>query len=189
VVSREVFKQIFRDHWEGFREENPGYGDYHDGVIKKMLGCGDVANGFMAYRCLDCGEMKKVPFSCKSSFCLSCAKVYTEQWVEYISRALFRGMKYRHVVLTVPEELRKRFQEDTRLLGQLMRAGHAFYEDAVSYWLKKQVEVGSVVVLQTGITTRICIFFARAVGCGRENGIVSGILITRLCIASGSIIC
>lgn len=149
MVRRETFKQIFRDHWEGFREENPGYGDYHDGVIKKMLGCGDVANGFMAYRCLDCGELKKVPFSCKSSFCLSCAKVYTEQWVEYVSRALFRGMKYRHVVLTVPEELRKWFQEDTRLLGQLMRAGHAFYEDAVSYWLKKQVEVGSVVVLQT----------------------------------------
>lgn len=149
MVSRGVFKQIFRDHWDGFREDNPGYGDYHDGVIKKMLGCGDVAKGFMAYRCLNCGELKRIPFSCKSSFCLSCAKVYTEQWVEYISKALFRGMKYRHVVLTVPEELRKWFQEDTRLLGQLMRAGHAFYEDAVSYWLKKRVEVGSVVVLQT----------------------------------------
>lgn len=149
MVSREIFKQIFRDHWDGFREENLEYGDYYDGVIKKMLGCGDAANGFMTYRCLHCGELKKVPFSCKSSFCLSCAKVYTEQWVEYIGRALFRGMKYRHVVLTVPEELRKWFREDTRLLGQLMKAGHAFYEDAVSYWLKKQVEVGSVVVLQT----------------------------------------
>lgn len=150
MVDRETFKRIFCEHWEGFRGQNPRYaGDYYDGVIRKMLGCGDAANGFMAYRCLHCGEMKRVPFSCKSSFCLSCAKVYTEQWVEYISRALFRGMRYRHVVLTMPEELRKWFWEDARLLGQLMKAGHAFYADVVSYWLKETVEVGSVVVVQT----------------------------------------
>ena len=150
MVSRETFKRIFREHWEGFKEANPRYaGNYYDGVIGKMLGCGDAANGFMAYRCLHCGELKRVPFSCKSSFCLSCAKVYTEQWVEYINKALFRGMKYRHLVLTIPEELRKWFWEDARLLGQLMKAGHAFYEDVVSYWVKETVEVGSVVVLQT----------------------------------------
>ena len=121
MVSRETFKRIFQEHWEGFQEENPRYaGNYYDGVIGKMLGCGDPTNGFMAYRCLHCGELKRVPFSCKSSFCLSCAKVYTEQWVEYINKALFRGMKYRHVVLTMPEELRKWFREDDRLLGQLM---------------------------------------------------------------------
>lgn len=150
MVSRETFKRIFQEHWKGFQEENPLYaGDYYDGVISKMLGCGDAASGFMAYRCLHCGELKRVPFSCKSSFCLSCAKVYTDQWVEYINRVLFRGMKYRHVVLTIPEELRKWFQEDARLLGQLMKAGHAFYEDVVSCWVKETVEVGSVVVLQT----------------------------------------
>ena len=150
MVNRDTFKRIFRDHWDIFREENPEYaGEYYDRVIGKMLGCGDTANGFMAYRCLDCGALKKVPFSCKSSFCLSCAKVYTEQWVEYISRALFRGMKYRHVVLTMPEELRKWFKDDQRLLGQLMRVGHEFYKDTVSFWLKEEVEVGSVVVLQT----------------------------------------
>ncbi len=69
--------------------------------------------------------------------------------MDYIRRALFRGMRYRHVVLTMPEELRRWFQADARLLGELMKAGHAFYEDAVSYWLKETVEVGSVVVLQT----------------------------------------
>ena len=150
MVSRETFKQIFRDHWEEFKQENPQYsGGYYDGVIGKMLGCGDAANGFIAYRCMHCGELKRIPFSCKSSFCLSCAKVYTEEWVDYINKALFRGMKYRHVVLTIPEELRKWFRDDTRLLGTLMKTGHAFYEDVVSYWLKEAVEVGSVVVLQT----------------------------------------
>ena len=55
--------------------------------------------------------MKKVPFSCKSSFCLTCAKLYTDQWVEYISRTLFPGVRYRHIVLTVPESLRKYFYQ------------------------------------------------------------------------------
>lgn len=150
MATKSVFKQIFRDHWEGFRDQNPGYeGEYYDKVIKKMLGCGDPVNGFMAYRCLHCGELKKVPFSCKSSFCLSCAKIYTERWVEYISKALFKGMKYRHVVLTVPEELRKWFYKEVELLSELMKVGHEFYEDAVSYWLKRGIEVGCVVVLQT----------------------------------------
>lgn len=150
MVDRETFKRIFRDHWEEFSQENPQYaGSYYDGVIGKMLGCGDAAGGFMAYRCLHCGELKRVPFSCKSSFCLSCAKVYTEQWATYINKALFRGMKYRHVVLTMPEELRKWFREDPKLLAQLMKAGHAFYEDVVSYWVKEAVDVGSVVVVQT----------------------------------------
>jgi len=55
----------------------------YDGVVAKMLGCGDPENGFTSYKCPECGELKKVPFSCKSSFCLSCAKIYTDDWKYY----------------------------------------------------------------------------------------------------------
>ena len=104
--DKDVFERLFIDHWEKFQEMSPEYRtEYHDGVIKKMLSCGDPENGFISYRCLECGEVKKVPFSCKSSFCLSCAKIYTDEWVDYIGGALFAGMRYRHVVLTVPERL------------------------------------------------------------------------------------
>jgi len=148
--TKNVFKQIIRDNWRPFQEKNQRYKtEYYDSVIKKMLGCGDPESGFMAYRCLSCGELKKVPFSCKSNFCLSCAKIYTDEWVDYIGRALFTGMKYRHVVLTVPEQFRKWFYHNPHLLSELMKSGHAFFQDAVSYWLKEQVDVGSVVVLQT----------------------------------------
>ena len=75
--SKNVFKQIFIDHWAEFLEMNREYqAEYYDTVIKKMLGCGDPENGFISYRCLQCGEVKGIPFSCKSSFCLSCAKIY-----------------------------------------------------------------------------------------------------------------
>ncbi|PIY32189.1 MAG: hypothetical protein COZ07_06570 [Candidatus Infernicultor aquiphilus] len=148
--NKNVFKQIFIDHWSEFQQMNPRYKtEYYDKTIKKMLGCGDPENGFISYRYLHCGEVKKIPFSCKSSFCLSCAKIYTDEWVDYISGALFTGMRYRHVVLTVPEQFRKWFYHNPQLLSKLMKSGHAFFQDVVSYWLKEQVDVGSVVVLQT----------------------------------------
>ncbi|MDI6794156.1 MAG: transposase [bacterium] len=148
--NKNIFKQIFTDHWAEFRKKYPRYStEYYENVINKMLGCGDTENGFMAYRCLSCGEVKKVPFSCKSSFCLSCAKIYTDKWVEYISKTLFTGMRYRHVVLTVPEQFRKWFYGNPRLLDKLMKTGHAFFQEVTSHWLKKEVDVGSIVVLQT----------------------------------------
>lgn len=148
--DKNVFKNIFREHWDEFKSKCTEYNtDYYDGVIKKMLGCCDPENGFISYICLGCGEEKRVPFSCKSSFCLTCAKIYTDEWVEYIGKALFKGMRYRHLVLTVPERLRKWFCHKPELLSELMREGHKFFEEAVSYWLKEPVAVGSVVVLQT----------------------------------------
>jgi hypothetical protein len=149
--SKNVFKQIFIDYWYEFQQKYPEYlTERYMAVVAKMLGCGDPENGFTSYRCPECGELKKVPFSCKSSFCLSCAKIYTDEWVDYIGGALFSGMRYRHLVLTVPEHLRKWFYHyPDLLLSEFMKTGHAFFRDVVSYWLKEPVDVGSVVVLQT----------------------------------------
>jgi hypothetical protein len=71
-----------------------------------MLACGRRENGYATYRCTHRGEQMVVAFSCKSSFCLSCAKNYVDRWVEHISSYLFPEVRYRHVVLTIPEKLR-----------------------------------------------------------------------------------
>ena len=52
-----------------------------DEVVQKMLRCGDPANGHAVYLCPDSQERRVVAFSCKSQFCLSCAKVYGQTWV------------------------------------------------------------------------------------------------------------
>lgn len=149
-ANKGVFKQIFKEHWARFNKEHPKYKTkYYDEVINKMLGCCNSENGFMSYVCLECGEEKRVPFSCKSSFCLSCAKIYTDEWVEYIGQTLFKGMRYRHLVLTIPECLRIWFYRKPELLDELMKEGHKFFEDVVSFWLKSPVDVGCIVVLQT----------------------------------------
>jgi hypothetical protein len=48
-----VFKQIFVDHWEGFKRVHPRYDTrYYDGLVDKMLGCGNPEKmGYIAYRC------------------------------------------------------------------------------------------------------------------------------------------
>lgn len=126
-ANKDVFKQIFKDHWAEFKQKYPKYRtEYYDEVINKMLGCCNCANGFISYICLECGEEKKIPFSCKSSFCLTCAKIYTDEWVEYIGKTLFKGMRYRHLVLTIPERLKIWFYRNPELLDALMKEGHNF---------------------------------------------------------------
>src|SRR6266581_3899284 len=150
-VDKETFKQIFRDHWEAFWQ--------HDGhhlrpevleVVEKMLGCGDPASGYTTYLCPHCLEEKRVAFSCKSSFCLSCCKVYIDQWVSHIGRTLYEGVAYRHVVLTVPDALRMTFFHDRSLLADLMQCGVQMLGEALSWFKRCPLEAGSVVVLETG---------------------------------------
>ncbi len=150
-VDKETFKQIFPDHWDGFKRVYPRYAsEEFEKVIEKMLECGDPSNGYVTYFCDYCGEeSKKIPFSCKSSFCLSCCKVYVDNWVDYIGTALFEGVSYRHVVLTVPEDLRIHFHRHRRLLSDLMKCGVSMLTDAVSVFKRKEIELGFVVVLQT----------------------------------------
>ncbi len=101
-----VFKQIFVDHWQGFKQFRPRYDTpYYQGLVDKMLDCGNPDKmGSIEYRCLDCGQGKHlVSMSCKSSLCLRCAKVSVDDWVTQVSKMLHEGVIYRHIVLTVPE--------------------------------------------------------------------------------------
>lgn len=55
-----VFKQIFAEHWDGFTRVYPRYNHpYYDGLVDKMLGCGNPEKiGSIEYRCPQCGEGK-----------------------------------------------------------------------------------------------------------------------------------
>jgi hypothetical protein len=150
-IDKDTFKQIFRDHWDTFRACNAHYNnDYHDAVVNRMLDCGDTEKmGYVQYRCCHCGEGRKIAFSCKSAFCLSCAKVYTDRWVDFIGNRLLPGVVYRHIVLTVPECLRLWFYRNPALLSPLMRAGQDCLKDLFDTFKKTNLDIGSVIVVQT----------------------------------------
>ena len=148
-----VFKQIFVDHWDGFKHVYPRYDTrYYDGLVDKMLGCGNPDQmGYREYRCEHCGQGKHVvSMSCKSSLCLRCAKVYVDNWVAQVSKMLHEGVIYRHIVLTVPAMLRTTFYQNAQaLLSPFMRCGVRCLDDVFSRVSGKSLTGGYIVVVQT----------------------------------------
>ena len=115
-VDQNTFKQIFREPWRPFQQSHPRYQDRHvQAVIDKMRGCGTPEAGYTAYLCPHCLEEKRVAFSCKSSLCLSCCKVYVDEWVAHIGRTLYAGVSYRPVGWTMPDALH--LEQEIRVTG------------------------------------------------------------------------
>jgi hypothetical protein len=81
-VDRNTCKQSFRDHWRPCQQGHPRYQERHvQAVLDTMLGCGTPESGYPTSLCPHCLDEKRVAFSCKSSFGLSCGKVSVEEWV------------------------------------------------------------------------------------------------------------
>ena len=121
-MAKGDIKRIFNDHWDGFLRL---YGHNVRSVVveevNKMLGCGLIKNGYAEYKCPKCGEKKKVPFRCRSRFCTSCGKVYIDDRAENMVNKLINS-KHRHMVFTIPKELRRYFREDRNLLSLLPKS-------------------------------------------------------------------
>jgi hypothetical protein len=148
-VHKSVFKQIFIDGWAAFLRRHPRYTAV-DAVVQKMLSCGDPTQGHAVYLCPECLERHVVAFSCKSHFCLSCAKVYGQTWVETVQEMLYPGVTYRHLILTVPEALGPLFyQHAVPLLEGLMQAARTAMDGVVAQAKRQTVTLGYIVVLQT----------------------------------------
>ena len=147
-----IFKQIFADHWEEFKRLYSLYDKpYYDDLVEKMLNSGNPKKmGYIEYRCIHCGqETRIVSMSCKCSLCLRCGKVYVDDWVNQISKMLYEGVIYRHIVLTVPEVLRDIFYNHAELLGAFMRCASKCLDDYFSCVSRKKIKGGYIEVLQT----------------------------------------
>ena len=124
IAQKVKLKTIFKEHWDGFwkdyRAKFPK--DMHKTIeeaVEKMMGCGDIANGYFHYKCVSCGHGDtKVGFSCKSRFCPRCGKTYTDEWVEKTAESV-ADVEHRHLVFTIPEEFRGLFYWNRKLLKQL----------------------------------------------------------------------
>ena len=148
-----LFKQIFTEHWDGFKHVHPHYTTRsYDSLVDKMLRCGDPKKiGSIEYRCLHWGQGKHlVAMSCKASLCLRCAKVYVDNWVSQVSEILHEGIIYRHIVLTVPALLRQTFYQQSKvLLSPFMRGGVRCLDDVFSRVSGTSLKGGYIVVIQT----------------------------------------
>ena len=126
-------KNIFKDHWNNFVNT---YKDItiRDVVFKnvnKILKCKTFSLGYTEYECPNCHKSLIVPNTCKSRFCSSCGNKYNEERTISIYSKLFKH-PHRHVVWTIPKELRRFFREDRSRLNYIFEAASI----TIKYWFK-----------------------------------------------------
>lgn len=147
---------IFKDHWDRFLIEK---GDKIPEEMKasvceaveKAIKCGDPRYGYAEYICIHCNgkEKKKIAFTCKSRFCNRCGKVYIDQWVEKQAERIIEA-GHRHVIFSIPEELRIIFYHNRGWLKDLSDNAAS----VIQYWYhekakKRGYQVGIIAVVHT----------------------------------------
>ena len=109
IVRKYTIKEIFQENWHRFRMTMEEKGKVIRKVIKeevqKIIDCQNPQKGFALYTCFKCNHIKMVPFTCKSRFCNTCGSKYSKDRSLNMSAKLLDA-PHRHVVFTIPEELR-----------------------------------------------------------------------------------
>jgi hypothetical protein len=125
IARKYTIKEILSDNWYDFLDEMEKQGKpvretiLHE--VEKVLGCQDPYKGFRLYSCPKCHHTKRVPFTCKSRFCNTCGGKYSKDRALNMSKKLI-NCNHRHVVFTIPQQLRKFFALDRKLLNLLFKA-------------------------------------------------------------------
>ena len=144
-------KDIFEDHWNKFLKSYPNI-TIRETVfenINKMLKCKTLDLGFDVFNCPNCGKEKFCFHTCKSRLCSSCGNKYNTERQTSIFSKLFK-FKHRHVVWTIPEELRNYFREDRQRLSLLFKASQIVIESWFhDKYKKKNITPAFISVLHT----------------------------------------
>ena len=114
-------KEIFNDHWDNYIEEFSRVMKVPEYVldnVERMRNCRTAALGYTLFECPDCNNYKYRFNTCKSRFCSSCGTKYAKERADQIAKKTFK-VKHRHIVFTIPEELRDYFKKDRSLFDQL----------------------------------------------------------------------
>lgn len=160
-AGKNVILRMFSDFWETFKSAYPTYdNNFYNSSIEAIFRCSDPEFGFKQFMCLSCGrESKIISFSCKSKFCLRCGRVSGEKFSHIIKDRLHPDVVYRHLILTIPEQLRKYFYNtrlDSDLFSRFFRAGWECVQSFVSEALGRRIECGCLSVLH--LVGRTCEF-------------------------------
>lgn len=116
-----ILQQIFKENFHKLEYENIKIRDVVYENVEKMIHCGDYSYGCAVYGCEHCGQIKTVPFRCKSRFCTTCGTLYSIKRATEMSLKLI-DVPHRHCVFTIDAKLRNFFLADRSLLNCLFSA-------------------------------------------------------------------
>jgi plasmid rolling circle replication initiator protein Rep len=152
-----IIKKILKDHFDGFWKMNSdtypsSYRDDIKETVQKAIRCGTRDLGYARYECLGCEGGPKpifVCFTCKSRFCHKCGKKYTDDWSEKQQEMIF-NIPHRHMVFTIPKEIRSLFFEDRKKLNELSKEVAEVFQYYFQRMSKKRnLQVGVITVIHT----------------------------------------
>jgi plasmid rolling circle replication initiator protein Rep len=152
-----IIKRILKDHFDGFWKMHSylfpkSYQADIQETVEKAIKCGTSDLGYARYECLGCeGEPKPVIvcFTCKSRFCHKCGKKYTDDWADKQQEMIF-NVPHRHMVFTIPRELRKIFFQDRKKLNELSKQVAEVFQFYYRRKSKKRdLQVGIITVIHT----------------------------------------
>jgi hypothetical protein len=102
--------------------------------IQKIIDCWSNNLWFTSYKCSECGEIKHIAFTCKSRFCNSCSQPQSDIWMNRLVSRWPSWLLYKHIVFTIPKELRLFFKRHRSALNILPYTA----ANAIMYFLKDQ---------------------------------------------------
>lgn len=144
-------KDIFLDHWNDFLNKFPTL-NIRETVfynVKRMIKCKTLDLGFEVFICPNCNKEKFCFHTCKSRLCSSCGNKYNNERQTSIFSKLFK-FKHRHIVWTIPKELRKYFREDRKRLSLLFKASQIVIESWFhDKYKKKNITPAFISILHT----------------------------------------
>ena len=89
--------------------------------VERSLLCHTCYLGFDQFECTDCDNWNIIPHSCHSRFCNACGVKYAKQLAAKAT-SFCLDCPHRHIVFTIPEELRNWFRQDRSRLNLLFVA-------------------------------------------------------------------
>ena len=89
--------------------------------VERLLLCHTCYLGFDQFECPNCDNWNIVPHSCHSRFCNACGVKYAKQFAANTT-SFCLDCPHRHIVFTIPEELRNWFRQDRTRLNLLFVA-------------------------------------------------------------------
>lgn len=102
--------------------------------VEKILDCWTWVKWFASYKCDWCNIVKHIHFTCKSRFCNSCSQPQSDIWMNKLINWRPQKLLYKHVVFTIPLELRRFFKDHRNALKILPSTA----ANAIMFFIRKQ---------------------------------------------------
>lgn len=119
-MAKNTFKYIFFDNYDYiiYLHEKGKLRDVAFDNLQKTILCSSIHLGYDLFVCPNCGKETIVAHTCNSRYCSKCGAKSSQKRAAYVSAMAFRS-KHRHIVFTIPAQLRVFFIRNRALLDGL----------------------------------------------------------------------